>query len=464
MICNLKGELQVEIEQMEVGEVTFGILSPEEILKMSVCEVKEVSKNRFQGVNTVYDERMGPIEAGAKCVTCGLDGLSCPGHPGYIKLNYPIIHPLHYKLVLSILKCVCFNCYRVLVTQEVLDAEGVPNELQSIVGYLEKNRICSHCSHIHPKLVMVQENIIYAVITTETDSRLEIHEEEIRMILENLTDEDATLIGFDINVVHPKNLVLSVLPVLPTCNRPSIQTDSIVADDDLTIQYIEIVKANKHLEDNSDKDKDAKKSKYIKSLKFRIKTLMDNSQGKAKRVNTGRCYQGIKERLSSKTGLVRGNLNGKRVNHSSRTVIGPDPLVPITHVVIPEDMALKLTIPIKVTDINMEEVKKLLDEDKINYVLRESEDGERIRYNMKYAMYTQGTKLQYGDVIVRDGNMMDASIIDELKPGDKLYREGREVPDLKFTVRKSFNLQIGDIVERQMRDGDWVLINRQPTQ
>lgn len=157
-------------------------------------------------------------------------------------------------------------------------------------------------------------------------------------------------------------------------------------------------------------------------------------------------------------------ITSKRVNHSARTVIGPDPLLPITHVVIPEDMALKLTVPIKVTDINMKEVQKFLDEDKINYVLRESEDGERIRYNMKYAMYTQGTKLQYGDVVFRDGSKIDASVADGLKPGDKVYREGVEVPDLKFTVRKNFNLQVGDIVERQMRDGDWVLINRQPTQ
>lgn len=296
---------------MDVSSVTFGILSPEEILKMSVCEIKEVSKNRFQGVNTVYDERMGPIESGVKCEICHLDNIGCSGHFGFIRLNYPIIHPLHYKLVLNILKCVCLNCYRVIITQDILNAEGVSNEISSVVMYCEKNRICCHCSVIHPKLVMVQDNVIYAITTNETDSRLEIHEEEIRVILESISDDDAKLMGFDIDVVHPKNLVLSILPVLPTCNRPSIQTESIVADDDLTIQYIEIVKANKHLEDiEKEKDKNTKKSKYIKSLKFRIKTLYDNSAGKAKRVNTGRCYQGIKERLSSKAGLVRGNLNG----------------------------------------------------------------------------------------------------------------------------------------------------------
>jgi DNA-directed RNA polymerase beta' subunit len=293
---------------MEVGSITFGILSADEILKMSVCEVKEASKNKFQGVGTVYDERMGPIEMGILCSQCGKHTLECGGHFGHIKLNYPIIHPLHYKLVLNILKCMCFNCYRVIVTQRVLDTEKIENDLTSIVKYVEKNRVCFHCAHVHPKLILIQDSIYASISKTD---RTEIHDDEMRLMLQSISDDDVALLGFNINNVHPKNLVLTVLPVLPVCNRPSISTDNIVADDDLTIQYIEIIKANKHLENIDGKDRDTDKNKYIKSLKFRVKTLMDNSQGKAKRVNTGRSYQGIKERLSSKTGLVRGNLNGE---------------------------------------------------------------------------------------------------------------------------------------------------------
>ncbi len=298
---------------MEITSIAFGILSADEILKMSVCEVKEVSKNRFTGQNTVYDERMGPLDPGTKCVTCGNLAIDDGGHFGHISLKYPILHPLHYKLILNLLKCICFNCYRVIISEDILNVENIQRDLMTIVEYVEKNRICCHCNHMHPKLIMLQDNIIYAVITTMESSRKEIHEEEIRIMLQNIKDSDAILLGFDITMVHPKNLVITVLPVIPTCNRPSIHTDNIVADDDLTIQYIEIIKANKHLE-NCDSVKDTKKSKYIKSLKFRIRTLFDNSQGRARRCNNNRCYQGIKERLGSKTGLLRAHMNGRLVS------------------------------------------------------------------------------------------------------------------------------------------------------
>ena len=443
---------------MEVTSVAFGILSAEEILKMGVCEVKEVSKNRFAGENTVYDERMGPIDGNSACKTCKARSvIDCPGHFGYIKLNYPILHPLHYKLIFNILKCTCFKCYKVIVTKQILDMEGISNDLNDIVEYVEKNRICYWCNCIHPKLVMLQDNIIYAIMTTEDSSKLEIHEEEIRIILQNMSDSDATLLGFDITKIHPKNLVITVLPVIPTCNRPSIQTDNIIADDDLTIQYIEIVKANKHLANCND-DKSDKKSKYIKSLKFRIKTLFDNSQGRARRCNNNRCYQGIKERLSSKTGLMRGHLNGKRVNFSGRTVIGPDPLIPITHVIIPEDMAKKLTIPVRVNKLNMDFINKLVDENKVNHVFRDSR-----RYDMNYAMYTQGTKILNDDIIIRDGIMHNGSEIIRLMPGDKIIRNGQELRSIEYPVKKAFNFQLGDIAERQMMDNDILLLNRQPT-
>lgn len=465
---------------MEIDKVTFGILSPEEILNLAVCEIKEVSKNRFQGENTVYDPRLGPTENGQICKVCAGNQtiLTCPGHFGIIRLNHPVINPLHYRLVLQILKCVCLNCYRLMATADILDIECVKRDLNHLVPYFEKNRVCHHCKHIHPKLIMVQDNIIHAVMTSKTGSKIEVHDEEIKLILQSICDDDVRLLGFDASVIHPRNIVISVLPVLPTCNRPSIQTNNIIADDDLTIQYIEIVKINKHIEElNSQKTTvhtaedakilDDKKLKYIKSLQFRIKTLQDNSQGKARRVSSGRSYQSIKQRLNCKTGLLRSNLNGKRVNQSGRTVIGPDPLVPITHVVVPEEMARKLTKPIYVNDWNKEQVAEAIDRGIINYIIRTNDDGQKTRFNMKYAIYNEGTKLELNDTIERNGKSIYVSPgnIERLSlvSGDKLHRNGVELFPTKIRIKKQFDLQTGDIAEQQLQNGDWLLINRQPT-
>lgn len=173
----------------------------------------------------------------------------------------------------------------------------------------------------------------------------------------------------------------------------------------------------------------------------------------------------LDEGLRYSPNLLETEGNLKRVNFSGRTVIGPDPLVPITHVVVPLDMAKKLTVPVRVNEINIERMKELLEQDKINYILRESEEGsEKIRYNMKYATYTQGTRIQYGDIVIRDGQQIDGGLVANLRPGDKLIRDGIEVKDVQFPMRKAFNIQIGDIAEKILEDNESVVINRQPTQ
>ena len=54
------------------------------------------------------------------------------------------------------------------------------------------------------------------------------------------------------------------------------------------------------------------------------------------------------QRLKGKTGRFRGNLSGKRVDYSSRTVISPDPNLQIDQVAVPEHVAKTLTYPERV--------------------------------------------------------------------------------------------------------------------
>ena len=77
-------------------------------------------------------------------------------------------------------------------------------------------------------------------------------------------------------------------------------SDSVTCDDDLTLQYLEIIKTNNHLQD--DGLSETKRLKYIQSLKFRIKCLFDNSQDKAKHTN-GRPVKSYKKRITG-MGLV----------------------------------------------------------------------------------------------------------------------------------------------------------------
>ena len=88
-----------------------------------------------------------------------------------------------------------------------------------------------------------------------------------------------------------------------------------MCDDDLTNQYIEIIKANNHLEPLKENDpnkhkeiSETKRQKCLASLRFRILTTFNNGQGKAKHTTNGRAIKGIKERLAGKDGQLRLNV------------------------------------------------------------------------------------------------------------------------------------------------------------
>ncbi len=69
---------------------------------------------------------------------------------------------------------------------------------------------------------------------------------------------------------------------------------------------------------------------------------------------SGRPLKSIKQRLKGKEGRVRGNLMGKRVDFSARTVITPDPNLQIDQVGVPRSIAANMTFPEIVTPFNID--------------------------------------------------------------------------------------------------------------
>ena len=60
------------------------------------------------------------------------------------------------------------------------------------------------------------------------------------------------------------------------------------------------------------------------------------------------------------------------------------------------------------------------------------------------------------EMLVTNGKQM-------LQKGDKLKRNGEWILDLKYPEKRTYKLNVGDICERKLQDGDIVLLNRQPT-
>lgn len=135
---------------------------------------------------------------------------------------------------------------------------------------------------------------------------------------------------------------------------------------------------------------------------------------------------------------------------------------------MPPEMASNLTVPVQVTNYNLEYLTKIVNEGKANYVIKK-DNGTRI--NLEHKLFFRGTILEHGDIIIRTdpktGETSEFTINngkDMLQPGDRLKRSGEFITDIKYPEKRLYHLNIGDIVERQLIDGDIVLLNRQPTQ
>lgn len=311
----------------EVGDIIFGVYSPEEIRRISVCKIdssKLSGSEKNTGYGTVYDPRMGVIENGKSCETCGpLSSIwTCGGHFGHIDLNEPIMHPLHYKRVVDFLKCFCIKCFKLLITEDQISLNNFNRLLgvkrfNKILEKLEKIDMCVHCEQPQPEIKYTSSDNTVSMVYKQKDKdktkiSIMLPVEDIKNIFDNISIEDVKLLGFNPDLMQPRNLILTVFPVLPTCARPYVISDNNICDDDLTIQLVEIIKANNHLKvEDGVPVSETKRQKYIQSLKFRIATFYNNSSGKAKHSTNGRPIKGLKERLTGKNGLIRTNLMGK---------------------------------------------------------------------------------------------------------------------------------------------------------
>ena len=105
-------------EVKRVKSIQFGLLSPEAIQNMAVCEITNPRSFEDNGTPTeggINDLRMGTTDKKLRCATCKCNFIDCPGHFGYIHLAKPVFHVGFISECLKLLKCVCKKCSRILI-------------------------------------------------------------------------------------------------------------------------------------------------------------------------------------------------------------------------------------------------------------------------------------------------------------------------------------------------------------
>ena len=426
----------------KIGSISFSLLSPNEIRKMSATKVitaDTYDDDGFPIAMGLMDPRLGVIEPGLRCKTCGLrvGKDKCPGHFGHIDLAMPVIHVGLVKSIRDGLRGTCRGCGRVLLTDKRKDEflqhlkrykeEGrdATYQLKQIIKESVKTEKCPRCEREVGKIELDKP-------TSLRENGKKLTPSEVREWLEKIPDEDLPLLDINKRSARPEWMILTVLPVPPVTVRPSVTLESGErSEDDLTHKLVDVIRINQRLQEN----RDAGAPQLIvedlwELLQYHITTYLDNQTSgiPPARHRSGRPLKTLAQRLKGKEGRFRSNLSGKRVNFSARTVISPDPNLSINEIGVPIRIARELTVPIKVTTHNIDWCKKL-----IKQKIFHSDDPDEYQPNVNYVLReTEGMKQR-------------------IKVTEKNAEEVAE------------KLEIGAVIERQLTNGDLALFNRQPS-
>lgn len=420
-----------DVGPRKIKSIQFSLFSESEILKSAEVEVHRglyYESTKKPVPNGLLDPHMGPPNKNGCCETCHGNFRECPGHYGYLVLALPVYNVGYLGTVVDILKCICKCCSSILLDdknrRDILKKMRNPRteplkktELQKKVVKRctamtsgQRTVTCSKCGYMNGMVKKGQLKIIHEP---------EIDPQAVHSLFKNMSDEDCELLYLS---DRPEKLLVTSIPVPPIAIRPSVFVDggTMSNENDITERLKRIIHSNASLhQEMSDP------SPYNKSLSPWIDLQMEVAQyinsdvrGVPLHMQTPRPLSGFTQRLKGKQGRFRGNLSGKRVEFTGRTVISPDPNLKITEVAIPILMAKILTYPERVSQHNIEKLRQC----------------------------------------VRNGP--------NKYPGAKYIRQpdGAEI-SLMFSSRKRHadELKFGYIVDRHLEDGDIVLFNRQPS-
>lgn len=400
---------------MEIKGIQFGTLSSEQIKKLSVVEITahDVYDKGVPKYSGLSDLRLGTIDRQFKCSTCKNNAMGCSGHFGHINLECKIYHICFVKYTTKVLQSICLKCSR--LKGKFSKRLNGNKQFKKVFEVAKSKQQCEHCEEFQAKVTSDKTDIF----VEDENGKNTLSASKCFELFSKIPEEDLVMMGFNKNF-KPTNFIIDCILVPPPHVRPSISMDaSLKSQDDLTHKLSEIVKTNNLLKKQLENQSDSISIKGLQDLiQYHVTTYIDNgipgiSQATQR---TGRPIKAICQRLKSKEGRIRGNLMGKRVNFSARTVITAEPNIDLDELGVPFILAKTLTYPEKVTKYNLKKIQEYVD---------------------------NGYDPAFGNT------------------GAKLVHQGGVQKDIRFV--KNIKLQIGDTVERHLKDGDYVVFNRQPS-
>ncbi len=414
-------------ETIDIGvikKVKFNILSDNVTKKISNVGILKSTlyANNIPIEGGPFDLHLGSIDNDSICLTCNYKKKQCLGHSGYYILKYPYIKPIFFNYMKKILKIFCPYCSTLQYTKNVIKnikKEHNNNEyiIQKLIE-LKKNEKCISCKKTLLNYVKGNEKDLFIYYLTNDNDKSEkkiLYTHLIENMLINIKESDLELLNISIDN-HPKNIITRYMYIPSNKIRPDLRllsTDKPI-NDQITGHIQLIIKINESIVPVTHDATEIESNNLdkIKSLNnLIINLLIGDSQ-----TNTGFNnktphmvnFKPISVRFKGKDGLIRHNILGRRVHGMFRGVIICDPTIPLDHIRIPVKFAKKLTIEETVTDLNKDRLNGFIKNGINNYP-----GAEKIikKYNgKKYSLlFARDIVLENGDIVYRD--LIDGDII-----------------------------------------------------
>ncbi|KHN97586.1 RNA polymerase Rpb1 [Metarhizium album ARSEF 1941] len=434
------------------------------VVEISDRLLYDIENSRSPYAHGPLDTRLGTSNKLGRCATCHETLQHCNGHFGCVKLPLPAFNVGYLRFTVTMLQNICKTCSRVLLSDHEgqtflkelrrphLDNLGRSKICKTINEQCRKAKICPHCASFngqirktgvlkltHDKFSSYKKSTSAKKVppaakiefdesfftarndNPDLDKHLNKAMEDLNPLrvlglFQRIRPVDCELLG-----IKPQMFIWQYLPAPPVCIRPSISQDNASNEDDLTTKLADIVWVSAMIRSSLQKGSPIQTiMEQWEYLQTQVAIYVNSEIPGLQQPGFGKSVRGICQRLKGKQGRFRGNLSGKRVDFSGRTVISPDPNLSIEEVAVPELVAKNLTYPERAQRQNIEKLRRCI------------RNGPDVWPGAQYVLK------------MRDGG----------------YKISLKFADTELVAD---NLCMGDVVERHIEDADIILFNRQPS-
>lgn len=416
----------------------------------------------------------------------------CTGHFGHLELSVPLYNILFITRVKQILECICHRCFNLRIDQD--SHKSILYKKSSVRKVWNSSKIkdcCATCGELIKKISLKNFSLFWG------DGH-QLYAKEAFTILSKLSLETVAQLGI---TYHPSNLIFTIFPIPPPVVRPTVVFGKEVREDDLTYKLKEIIKYN-------NKYKLVSNNYHLDILQSSVNAYYDVKATTTSGFQPNlKSLKSLKCRLKGKTGRMRNNIQGKRVDFSGRDVITGDPTLKLQELGVPLQIAMNLTFPEPVTEYNISTLqdyvskgwnkkwKRKTDEDTLAVLASIPQHFSDYLESICVKLYKNRENIQnylstdYDHIIsnyllgeIKEINAKQRKTL-TLKIIHKLYTIThspihvgantvikRDQDTMEELCRIPLQhckecpvIRVGDVVERHLRDGDWCVFNRQPT-